>query len=194
MPLVTQLLSQGFSLQFDDVQFDDVQFNDAPFIGDAVIEEGVWHDPSPFMGPGMDPGGGAFTVIPALIGIVFVIGVIFMIFKLIQAGHTFAENSSSPELTVPAKLVAKRTTTSGGGNDTHVTTTHYATFEVASGERMELKVNGREYGQLAEGDEGTLTHQGTWYRKFERSRVLPLDGTWEAPGGASPLPPPPSQN
>ena len=46
-------------------------------------------------------------------------------------------------------------------------------------------------GQLAEGDEGQLTRQGTWFRSFERRRVIPVDETWEAPQGPH-LPPPTS--
>ena len=38
-----------------------------------------------------------------------------------------------------------------------------------SGDRMELRVSGREYGLLAEGDRGQLTFQGTRYLSFVRS-------------------------
>lgn len=47
---------------------------------------------------------------------------------------------------------------------------YYVTFEVESGDRMELHVPGREYGQLAEGDKGKLSFQGTRYLGFERRR------------------------
>jgi hypothetical protein len=33
---------------------------------------------------------------------------------------------------------------------------------------MELIVDGSEYGKLIEGDLGTLTFQGNWYKGFER--------------------------
>ena len=48
-------------------------------------------------------------------------------------------------------------------------TSYYATFQVESGDRMELLLNGREYGLLAEGDRGWLTFQGTRYLGFERT-------------------------
>lgn len=49
-------------------------------------------------------------------------------------------------------------------------TTHYhATFQVESGDRMELAVNDKEYGMLAEGDTGKLTFQGTRYKEFVRN-------------------------
>ena len=54
---------------------------------------------------------------------------------------------------------------------TTTSTTYYATFQVASGDRMELHVGGREYGMLAEGDFGELTFQGTRYLGFARQGV-----------------------
>ena len=47
-------------------------------------------------------------------------------------------------------------------------TTYYATFQVASGDRMEFQVPRREYGFLVEGDRGRLTFQGTRFLGFER--------------------------
>ena len=49
-----------------------------------------------------------------------------------------------------------------------VSTSYYATYQLDSGERLEFSVGGREYGMLAEGDQGTLTYQGTRYKGFER--------------------------
>ena len=49
-----------------------------------------------------------------------------------------------------------------------ISTSYYATFQVESGDRMELSVTGTEYGLLAEGDRGKLTFQGTRYLGFER--------------------------
>lgn len=49
-------------------------------------------------------------------------------------------------------------------------TFYYATFQVESGDRMELHVPRNEYGMLVEGDNGRLTFQGTRYLGFERSR------------------------
>ncbi|NMA03148.1 MAG: DUF2500 domain-containing protein, partial [Clostridiales bacterium] len=44
---------------------------------------------------------------------------------------------------------------------------YYVTFQVESGDRMEFRVSGKEYGLLAEGDVGKLTFQGTRYHEFE---------------------------
>jgi hypothetical protein len=50
----------------------------------------------------------------------------------------------------------------------HHSTHYHVTFEVESGDRMELSMSGSEYGMLAEGDTGRLTFQGTRYLSFER--------------------------
>lgn len=52
----------------------------------------------------------------------------------------------------------------------HTTTsvTYYATFELAQGQRMELRIQGSVYGVLKQGDCGTLIFQGTRYLNFER--------------------------
>ena len=50
----------------------------------------------------------------------------------------------------------------------HYTHAYYVTFEVESGDRMEMKVSGSEYGLLAIGDSGRLSFQGTRYLGFER--------------------------
>ena len=42
-------------------------------------------------------------------------------------------------------------------------------FEVKSGDRMELAVTGKEYGQMVEGDVGELSFQGTRFLGFERN-------------------------
>ena len=51
----------------------------------------------------------------------------------------------------------------------HTFTTYYVTFQVESGDRMELTVSGSDYGMLVEGDIGKLSFQGTRYLGFERS-------------------------
>ena len=90
---------------------------------------------------------------------------------LVRSVGEWNRNNHSPRLTVAARVVSRRTSTSTqtmGDGAMHTTTTHYVTFEVASGDRMELRVPGREYGLLAEGDRGQLSFQGTRYLSFER--------------------------
>ncbi len=85
------------------------------------------------------------------------------------------KNNHSPKLTVAAQIVSKRLDVShhhhnAGNTGMHMSssTSYYVTFEVESGDRMELLIDGREYGMLAEGDVGALTFQGTRYLGFER--------------------------
>jgi hypothetical protein len=111
-----------------------------------------------------------FSVFPAIFTVMFVLifGVIAaMIVRSVARG---VKNSASPVLTVAARVVSKRSRTSGGAGDTAAFTRYYATFEVASGDRMELPVSGEQSGMLAEGDVGSLTFQGTRFHSFERQR------------------------
>jgi len=111
--------------------------------------------------------GGMFTIVSLLVLAVFVI--VFV--KIIG---TWRKNNNSPRLTVPATVVAKRTSVShhhtGHNHVGHHHTHHYVTFQVESGDRMELSVTGTEFGLLVEGDKGRLTFQGTRYLSFERER------------------------
>jgi len=67
-------------------------------------------------------------------------------------------------------VVSKRTNVSHHHHDhhTHHSTSYYVTFQVDSGDRMELHMSGQEYGMLVEEDKGNLTFQGTRYLGFER--------------------------
>ena len=81
-------------------------------------------------------------------------------------------NNHSPRLTVEAAVVAKRQSFSShrSGDELHTTasTRYFATFQVESGDRMELQMSGQDYGMLVEGDRGRLTFQGTRYLDFQR--------------------------
>ena len=93
------------------------------------------------------------------------------IFLVIKGISQWNKNNHSPKLTVPVTVVTKRTKVSrhGGTNGhRHTSTSYYVTFQMKSGERMELRVAGREYGMIAEGDAGNLTFQGTRYLGFKR--------------------------
>ena len=83
------------------------------------------------------------------------------------------KNNNSPRLTVDATIVSKRMDVTHHHNSTTRTnsssTWYYATFQVASGDRMELSIPTQDYGYLVEGDHGKLTFQGTRYLSFERA-------------------------
>lgn len=87
----------------------------------------------------------------------------------------WTKNTNSPRLTVDAKVVAKRGNTSrhhhrGAGGHTYHTysNTYFATFEFESGDRLELQLEGSDFGLIMEGDRGKLTFQGTRFLGFER--------------------------
>ncbi|MBQ8921204.1 MAG: DUF2500 domain-containing protein [Oscillospiraceae bacterium] len=90
------------------------------------------------------------------------------------------QNRNAPRLTVQARVIAKRMDVrrhqnyrepdSGTFYDGTSTTYYFATFEVESGDRMELELPGEEYGLLVEGDTGVLNFQGTVFLSFARSR------------------------
>ncbi len=116
---------------------------------------------------------GAFGIFGILFFIVFasIMGVI--IFMVIRGLKQWNKNNHSPRLTVPATIVGKRADVSyhhGAGemHHHHSHTTYYVTFQVASGDRMELSVPGTEYGILIEGDRGEVSFQGTRYLGFRR--------------------------
>lgn len=104
---------------------------------------------------------------------IFALAITVIAVGLIKGLRQWSRNNKAPRLTVPATVVAKRTnvTHHHGGADRmqyHTSTTYYATFQVESGDRMELPMAGSEYGLLVEGDRGKLTFQGTRYLGFER--------------------------
>lgn len=82
--------------------------------------------------------GGGFEVVFFLM-FFLVSGIILLTF--IKGIMQWNKNNHSPRLTVDATVVSRR---------------------------MELQVNGSEYGMLVEGDRGRLSFQGTRYLGFER--------------------------
>ena len=76
-------------------------------------------------------------------------------------------NRLSPELTVSAGLVAKRSNTVHH-DDSMSHTYYYLTFEFESGDRLEFQVASDIYGILIEGDVGRLTFKGNEFIDFVR--------------------------
>lgn len=119
-----------------------------------------------------------FNIIELLFPVIFILIFIMIIFTLAKGISTWHKNNNSPRLTVSARIVAKRQNTTyqnhpnagdtSGAHGYHTTssTTYYVTFQVESGDRIEMSVSGSEYGKLTEGDEGNLTFQGTRYLQF----------------------------
>lgn len=98
---------------------------------------------------------------------IIVVGV--FVFVAVRGIKTWNKNNHSPKLVVDAVVATKRTQVSHGSGEMSTRTIRYfATFEVESGDRIELPLSGSEYGMLAQGDRGRLTFQGTRYLGFER--------------------------
>ena len=95
----------------------------------------------------------------------------FVIFFIIvfRSLKQWNKNNHSPRLTVEATVVGRRGYRSGGGSNHSAHTSYYITFQVESGDRMELQIPAHEYGYIVEGDHGKLTFQGTRFLSFERT-------------------------
>ena len=119
--------------------------------------------------------GFGFGMVSIMSSLIFILVFGIIIVTVVKGIGQWNKNNHSPRLTVPATVVAKRTNVSrhrhnGAGNHHHyhTSTSYYVTFQVESGDRMELHVAGHEFGLLVEGDQGKLTFQGTRYLGFER--------------------------
>ena len=118
--------------------------------------------------------GGGFQILFFLV-FFLIIGVFLA--TMIRGIGQWHKNNQSPRLTVEATVVTKRTNVSrhhhhnaaGHMGHTSTSTTYFVTFQVSSGDRMELQMDGYQYGMLAEGHRGRLTFQGTRYLGFERT-------------------------
>lgn len=116
-----------------------------------------------------------FDLFGVMFTLVFVLVIGMFVVTAVRGISQWNKNNNSPRLTVPATVVDKRTNVThlhhngaGGHHHHHTSTTYYVTFQVDSGDRMELQVNGTECGMLIEGDRGELSFQGTRYLGFER--------------------------
>ena len=117
--------------------------------------------------------GMGFGIFGIMSTIIFVVVIGMFIVTAVKGIGQWNKNNHSPRLTVYATVVTKRTNIShhhsaGEHHHHHTSTTYYVTFQVDSGDRMELRMSGQEYGMLIEGDQGELTFQGTRYLGFER--------------------------
>jgi hypothetical protein len=100
---------------------------------------------------------------------IFVIIAGGILFAIIHGVRQWNRNNQLPVSTVPASVVTKRGQFSSGTENSSSSTSYYVTFEIRGGERLEFQMLGAQYGQLAEGDHGQLTHQGTRYKGFDRT-------------------------
>jgi len=118
---------------------------------------------------------------PILFFVVFGVIVVTFVIIIVRMMLEWHKNNKAPRLTVDAKVVSRRTQVGrsahvhhshiDGGAAMHHSSYHtryFATFEVESGDRMELPLDGRDYALIVEGDRGRLTFQGTRFIQFDR--------------------------
>ena len=109
-----------------------------------------------------------FSMIRLVSIVIFAVVFIGVLVVIIKIAHKQVSeeraNDGQPQQTERARVVTKRTEVYGE----HSCTTYFVTFELDTRERLEMKLSGEQYGMLAEGDDGMLTHQGTRYLDFQR--------------------------
>ena len=115
------------------------------------------------------------TLFPVMFLLLFILFIAFFVWAIVSNVRRWHKDNNSPRLTVEAQVVTKRIDVThhhdmDSAAMSHTSTWHYVTFQVESGDRMELSVTGQDYGMLVEGDRGRLTFQGTRYLGFERQR------------------------
>ncbi len=120
--------------------------------------------------------GFGFHAFEGMFTLVFVLVIGLFIYAVVQAIARKQKNDASPRLTVLARVVSRRqevTHHARNMNDgvyhTSSTTRYFVTFQVESGDRLELQLDGSDFGMLAEGDEGRLSFQGTRFLDFQRT-------------------------
>ena len=122
-----------------------------------------------------------FSSFSVIFYVMFVLVIGIFIAAVVRMFLQWHKNNNSPRLTVEAVVVSRRqevthhNTANAGditgahGYSTSSFTSYYATFQVESGDRLELNIPSNQYGYLAEGDRGRLTFQGTRFLSFERT-------------------------
>lgn len=121
-------------------------------------------------------------LIPIFFLIMFALFFVVLISTAVKASREKKNNDAALVQEVEAVVTGKRTrvSTAVGGRDLagddyrrgfHSRTTCYATLELLSGERLEFQVKDVDYGELVEGDRGTLSFQGTRFLRFQQERA-----------------------
>lgn len=120
----------------------------------------------------MQSGFEVFDIAGTIFPIFFLIVLTIVLVSVSGGVYRWFSNNKQPVLSVNSVISSKRTAVShhheSDSSAHHSSTTYYLTFEVESGDRLEFRVSGEEFGQSAEGDEGKLTLQGSRYLGFER--------------------------
>jgi hypothetical protein len=114
----------------------------------------------------MYPGGSSlFGAFPIMFFAVFALAFLIIAGSIIQNMRQRHKDDHAPRRTAQVTVVAKRTHVWGD----HSHTDYYVTFQLETGDRLELEVPDSRFGYLVEGDNGILTSQGSRFLSFERT-------------------------
>ena len=114
---------------------------------------------------------GNFYIILFIIPFVAIVG-ISIIFIVVH----WIKNKRPPRIVVHSAISNKRIQmdnvyrlrNAAPGMRTHKLITYYVTFDLETGEQIELRVSKLKYSELRKGCKGKLTFQGTRYIGFEK--------------------------
>ena len=107
-------------------------------------------------------------VILAMVVLVFLTLVLLpVILRAMTAMRRASTITNSPARSAEATVLSKRIELSSDDAG-RTEQRHFATFQFASGERVELELTGHQFGLLAEADQGTLHWKGPRYLDFDR--------------------------
>ena len=108
-----------------------------------------------------------FLVVGAVVLTIVVVAAIPFILAVVRVARRQAADRSSPPRQAEATVLDKRSQVTGGGSNP-IEQDYYVTFQLATGERVELRVPDAVSGVLMPGDEGALEWKGSRYLGFAR--------------------------
>ncbi|WP_430510527.1 DUF2500 domain-containing protein [Gottfriedia solisilvae] len=120
---------------------------------------------------GFDTDLDAFKIIAFVFPILFIFVFASIFLTLLKVLKQWNYNNKQPKITVPATLITKSTKVIQHKRNQYIMqspTSYSLTFEVESGESIELSVDGLTYGKFIENETGILTYQGNKLIHFER--------------------------
>lgn len=110
---------------------------------------------------------GAFDGLPIFFRLTFIIIVVFVVGNILYHLGNWQLNNMAEKQTVEC-IVKDKFSKVRGGRETAAYETYYVSFEFDSKERVILRVNFSDYGQMSVGDKGDLTFQRKRFISFNR--------------------------
>ncbi len=120
---------------------------------------------------GIDTDLDAFKIIAFAFPILFIFVFASIFLTLLKVLKQWNINNKQPKISVSAKLITKTTKVIQQKRNNYIIpspTSYSLTFEVESGECIELHVDGITYGKFIENEIGILTFQGNRFINFDR--------------------------